>query len=102
MGSPPLVRERLFYNQNELAMSRITPARAGKTGCSLLPGIWPRDHPRSCGKDRLFAIAWYLATGSPPLVRERQAQALADKLNARITPARAGKTFSRQSKPPVF
>ena len=93
LGSPPLVRERPFFSLPGFAEFGITPARAGKTRSKYAfhAGFW--DHPRSCGKD-VPCIGWdRLYIGSPPLVRERQIDFLTNAWEARITPARAGKTF---------
>ena len=51
------------------------------------------DHPRSCGKDTLAAVMATIMLGSPPLVRERHDSTKAKSYSARITPARAGKTY---------
>ena len=75
MGSPPLVRERLFSRNMTDCCMRITPARAGKT----------RNQFRICR----FPL------GSPPLVRERLKQKQVAPTPSGITPARAGKTTSR-------
>ena len=50
-GSPPLVRERQAYVDDQINLSGITPARAGKTGRHRYTNRRPGDHPRSCGKD---------------------------------------------------
>ena len=51
LGSPPLVRERLYVTDNLSVHTGITPARAGKTWVFCY-GVWVKwDHPRSCGKD---------------------------------------------------
>ena len=71
---------------------RITPARAGKTGDWFFVPRQYRDHPRSCGKDLLMLDPSVLDLGSPPLVRERPMENIADDPSGRITPARAGKT----------
>ena len=50
-GSPPRVRERRLFSANNVVVSGITPACAGKTADrpGYMPG--PQDHPRVCGKD---------------------------------------------------
>ena len=92
-GSPPLVRERRRTKSLQLWMTRITPARAGKTWFGPFLYCPGTDHPRSCGKDRKFDYFINPSQGSPPLVRERLGAGLdaANKLG--ITPARAGKTL---------
>ena len=75
-----------------LAPTRITPARAGKTDQDTGYAIPERDHPRSCGKDPMRCDSDGLSLGSPPLVRERHAKKLSVRSSSGITPARAGKT----------
>ena len=92
IGSPPLVRERPRNWIDCKINAGITPARAGKTidfrgRCCIL-----EDHPRSCGKDAMAEYKKQVLTGSPPLVRERQNKMDRACCQARITPARAGKT----------
>ena len=92
LGSPPLVRERLFTPFLVALVFRITPARAGKTthDISVPEFLW--DHPRSCGKDRYNIFKMSPEGGSPPLVRERLNPKFVPVDVAGITPARAGKT----------
>ena len=92
-GSPPLVRERPLRRQQTRAVHGITPARAGKTDFPLQCRLWPKDHPRSCGKDAIWKPASEIISGSPPLVRERLSLTFSMTLLKRITPARAGKTL---------
>ena len=94
LGSPPLVRERRRKKSLHLLMTRITPARAGKTMIQLMKSRSSRDHPRSCGKDRHMCVAVNVGIGSPPLVRERQPGGGWHRVKAGITPARAGKTMN--------
>ena len=93
-GSPPLVRERQNKYLSVLSAFGITPARAGKTWCPGLriEHLW--DHPRSCGKDRIHITPMAYMLGSPPLVRERRSNCPGAMSCSRITPARAGKTFT--------
>ena len=53
-GSPPLVRERQRRQSYRRHRDGITPARAGKTGHPSQSHSRRRDHPRSCGKDKVF------------------------------------------------
>ena len=94
-GSPPLVRERRMQGIQVKGGLGITPARAGKTFSVLPQEPYLRDHPRSCGKDRPSKRRWPRLLGSPPLVRERRSPRLNTVQYPRITPARAGKTLSR-------
>ena len=94
LGSPPLVRERLFYFLDGGIVTGITPARAGKTQASRRSRQRKQDHPRSCGKDLMHSNKGLCNPGSPPLVRERQWQCRHYRQWIGITPARAGKTIS--------
>ena len=49
-GSPPRVREKLWYSIATGRYSRITPACAGKARKLSLPVVLVWDHPRVCGK----------------------------------------------------
>ena len=82
---------------NCLDCTGITPARAGKTNYNDNPIDKWWDHPRSCGKDVDGGIHLAPYQGSPPLVRERPYTLIDDVGNMRITPARAGKTYSSWS-----
>ena len=93
-GSPPLVRERPFTFRFKYFVLGITPARAGKTAIVRPPLYKFKDHPRSCGKDPKSASSSGVTSGSPPLVRERPFTIKSKSRFIRITPARAGKTFS--------
>mgnify|MGYP001010101237 CR=1 FL=1 len=53
-----------------------------------------QDHPRVCGKDSPFRHLFFAIPGSPPRVRERLERTVTAALQARITPACAGKTFA--------
>ena len=86
------MRERLTAAVDAFAVGGITPARAGKTSSSLRDSLNNRDHPRSCGKDCPRGPVLQRQPGSPPLVRERLADASPYVAVFRITPARAGKT----------
>ena len=50
-GSPPHVRERLYWGIPEPTYLGITPACAGKTGSTFTNLGRSEDHPRMCGKD---------------------------------------------------
>ena len=93
LGSPPLVRERLYIAEIGTGHPGITPARAGKTSRPSPSRPVRRDHPRSCGKDSTQSRMVTNASGSPPLVRERHARFSSTVCRPGITPARAGKTF---------
>ena len=52
LGSPPLARERLAYQEVYLFFIGITPAYAGKTPYLAGVELANKDHPRLRGKDR--------------------------------------------------
>ena len=61
MGSPPHVRERLYFCFSDHPRPGITPACAGKThhGGQVLD--YDGDHPRMCGKDTIslsYKMRW--------------------------------------------
>ena len=70
-GSPPRMREKLYFLKNKSDLTRITPAYAGKTTCRANSTSPLRDHPRVCGKNylNLHYLAWDM--GSPPRMREK-------------------------------
>ena len=86
------MRERPIQNELEQKRHRITPARAGKTGCESAILQDCGDHPRSCGKDFITMAEAMADRGSPPLVRERLRRISILSCRVGITPARAGKT----------
>ena len=91
-GSPPQVRGKRVTISPASATVGITPAGAGKTGCSacIFRSAW--DHPRRCGENWVFPSLHLIPVGSPPQVRGKHliAGILLDRI--RITPAGAGKT----------
>ena len=74
-------------------MSRITPARAGKTACAGLCFRLAEDHPRACGENTFWINSVDLRMGSPPRVRGKLLSNTVRDGIRRITPARAGKTL---------
>ena len=50
-GSPPRVREKLYWFDADHRTNRITPACAGKTSSTSKTSSSSRDHPRVCGKN---------------------------------------------------
>ena len=97
-GSPPRVRGKGPKRSWPARASRITPARAGKSGCALLQ--WPAgwDHPRACGEKYEDLIYRKDVMGSPPRVRGKEIQKRQDWATRRITPARAGKSGRHESR----
>ena len=74
------------------ALSRITPARAGKTLIRLRRISTSWDHPRACGENAARRRCPPFSCGSPPRVRGKLDCFPHRRLRSRITPARAGKT----------
>ena len=91
-GSPPHLRGKLKSLRGTSLMHRITPAPAGKTvgiDGELLAG---RDHPRTCGENKLIPFVSLFKIGSPPHLRGKpRSKPLTGKASG-ITPAPAGKT----------
>ena len=94
VGSPPRVRGRENLAMFGLGLYRITPARAGKSWCSLAVKPPTLDHPRACGEEFYPPISAPVQLGSPPRVRGRGHRRHREQNQVRITPARAGKSLS--------
>ena len=77
----------------------ITPAWAGKSGISHAYRPRPRDHPRVGGEKQMQEQAGKYWVGSPPRGRGKDQRARNRKHLARITPAWAGKSYTRRSWP---
>ena len=94
-GSPPRMRGKLGRFDIGRTSERITPADAGKT--MLTDRLQPiaQDHPRGCGENSCCTCARSRFAGSPPQVRGKLGNSRNLKGVRRITPAGAGKTFSR-------
>ena len=91
-GSSPRVRGKLHRRRRPRHPRGLIPARAGKTGGSVCRSRSPRAHPRACGENVPWGEAAPLAFGSSPRVRGKlRAWSLKD-IDARLIPARAGKT----------
>ena len=52
-----------------------------------------KDHPRTCGENKIHLFTSYLGIGSPPHLRGKRIKKRRNSLVKRITPAPAGKTF---------
>ena len=63
------MRGKPGYDELVFSMSRITPARAGKTQ-SIRPHVRIiSDHPRACGENLKQSVSDSRKEGSPPRVR---------------------------------
>ena len=91
-GSPPRMRGKPNRIVELADSGRITPADAGKTGCSCPEGLQSGDHPRGCGENRSVVWIWKPVVGSPPRMRGKPPQSRFLLPCCGITPADAGKT----------
>ena len=94
-GSPPRVRGKVKVGLFVGHSVRITPACAGKrqTGLSLM--LWSGDHPRVCGEKADWTNSDVVEWGSPLRMRGKGLEKLAHERRRGITPAYAGKSYSR-------
>ena len=91
-GSPPRVRGKVDARYVLQAVSRITPACAGKSHLfSSSIGLYS-DHPRVCGEKLCPLMGEGEARGSPPRVRGKGSASVGFFHALRITPACAGKS----------
>ena len=101
-GSSPLVRGQPATDNVAAGDVRIIPARAGPTYITVDFDRASTDHPRSCGANVLSRLRWRGHFGSSPLVRGQLVLQLQRQRHARIIPARAGPTFLRGCKYPIY
>ena len=73
--------------------SRITPAYAGKSFHDFLQKCQKWDHPRLCGEKQDGVRHPFQTGGSPPPMRGKVEEFIMKKIDVRITPAYAGKSF---------
>ena len=73
--------------------SRITPAYAGKRPFAAAETASPEDHPRLCGEKQDGVRHPFQTGGSPPPMRGKVEEFIMKKIDVRITPAYAGKSF---------
>ena len=95
IGSPPRMRGKLGEWEQRKPIYRITPAYAGKTVSQGFLYSHCPDHPRVCGENPLCLFCKTAALGSPPRMRGKLNPNVRSKIPVRITPAYAGKTFTR-------
>ena len=89
------MRGKRRHPQYRICAVRITPAGAGKTLLLLLCSLLFQDHPRRCGENGDLHLWNNGFRGSPPQVRGKRKNPLAVYSRYRITPAGAGKTYSK-------
>ena len=97
VGSPPRMRGRGVFHFFPPLYFGITPAYAGKSHHLPAHTGEVRDHPRVCGEERSPSCVSQSCRGSPPRMRGRAVLKDIKKAAAGITPAYAGKSFSRQA-----
>ena len=68
-GSPPRVRGKGVRSTCIPALTRITPACAGKRRNAIPRAAFFRDHPRVCGEKSVQSSAVWCIPGSPPRMR---------------------------------
>ncbi len=93
-GRPPRVRGRPRPPQPPLRRCRQTPARAGTTHQDHDRYTSGTADPRACGDDCAVGAHRLRTGGRPPRVRGRRVLDLAQSVENRQTPARAGTTCS--------
>ena len=76
-------------------ISRITPAHAGKSENFTTVREVKQDHPRTCGEKRTTSMPVPSAEGSPPHMRGKAKLLIVKILLLRITPAHAGKSYTK-------
>ena len=91
-GSPPRMRGKLSPSPYTAAVSRITPADAGKTLDLLQCSGQRQDHPRGCGENDCRRSEGGGFVGSPPRMRGKPDTTVPEYNPVGITPADAGKT----------
>ena len=93
-GSSPLARGKPLFSPSLRFGGRLIPARAGKTKQPPWPHGVSRAHPRSRGENRVRTLFRTYHGGSSPLARGKPRPWRRSRRNARLIPARAGKTDS--------
>ena len=71
-GSPPRVRGKQTFANEEYFVLRITPACAGKTPFDGAHFDGVQDHPRVCGENVEAVANQLVGPGSPPRVRGKR------------------------------
>ena len=91
-GSPPPMRGKASSSSLVSLIARITPAHAGKRCPTPSAETPPPDHPRPCGEKPLTRARKRATLGSPPPMRGKDGDGVPGVIEARITPAHAGKS----------
>ena len=94
-GSPPRMRGKDVHQSESEEPHGITPAYAGKRAWPALEIDLSQDHPRTCGEKERLEITVRAIIGSPPHVRGKGLDRPLPDLRHGITPAYAGKSYTR-------
>ena len=92
-GSPPPMRGKVETWITIIAISRITPAYAGKSPTDPQLAFSNQDHPRLCGEKGHPRCSGFVEQGSPPPMRGKVDETISIYIDEGITPAYAGKRF---------
>ena len=95
LGSPPRMRGKEQRMREARNSAGITPAYAGKSGEYMAGEDQYGDHPRVCGEKTRMTLILALQLGSPPRMRGKVAGLLKGRAEHGITPAYAGKRYTR-------
>ena len=93
IGSSPLTRGKLSATAPDVAVNRLIPAHAGKTGCGRTDARVSWAHPRSRGENDWRTPPARYARGSSPLTRGKPRRCVLSRPRPRLIPAHAGKTL---------
>ena len=94
-GSPPRMRGKVNLAVYNIIIQGITPAHAGKSHGDVLQTVLLKDHPRACGEKLSSLLLKSMPEGSPPRMRGKGILMLRIKMQLRITPAHAGKSYTQ-------
>ena len=94
-GPSPLARGKRGRRRPRLFELGTIPARAGETGCAVMPVRMPGDHPRSRGGNGACGRRAYWPAGPSPLARGKRGRLRKRKIKHGTIPARAGETSHR-------
>ena len=94
-GSPPRMRGKGTKRCSSRRGGRITPAYAGKSKRTAPSSVLFGDHPRVCGEKLRESRGLNRTRGSPPRMRGKVFDADYSILRSGITPAYAGKSYTR-------
>ena len=96
-GSSPLTRGKPGGPRRVPARRRLIPAHAGKTVNTLKPTISVPAHPRSRGENAAPRSETSPIAGSSPLTRGKRVLQGDKRVQVRLIPAHAGKTYGLAS-----